>query len=142
MSLLGVMSGISSLRGLAGFVKRHEKEAQELFELPKAKLPTCTTIRQMSQRVDAESLTQAFCRWAQKMLPVEEGEGVAIDGKALASTVSDNFGHQQDFVSVVNACVQEHGWVIGQTSFQNGSSSEIVSVRELLARRKFSRRSR
>ena len=57
---------------------------------------------------------------------------MAIDGKALASTVQDCFGNQQDFVMVVSACVQSWSGVMGQVSFQNGKSSEIGAVRTLL----------
>jgi hypothetical protein len=57
---------------------------------------------------------------------------LSLDGKALASTLKDAHGAQQDFVSVVSACVQQCDWVIGQLSFHNGQSSEITSVRQLL----------
>ena len=35
-------------------------------------------------------------------------------------------------MSVVSGCVQQWDGVIGQQSFQNGQTSEIVSVRQLL----------
>jgi hypothetical protein len=113
MPLLGVMSGYSSLRGLAVFMKRHQSEVAEYFGLPKAKLPSYCTLREMSQSVAGEA-------------------AVAMDGKALASTVQDCQGTQQDFVTVVSACVHAWAGVIGQTSFQNGKTSEIGAVRQLL----------
>jgi hypothetical protein len=44
--------------------------------------------------------------------------------------VQDCHGAHQDDVSVVSACVQESGWVVGQTAFQNGTGSEIEPVRQ------------
>ncbi|NET40169.1 MAG: transposase family protein [Cyanothece sp. SIO1E1] len=40
LSLLGVMIGYTSLRGLADFMKRHASEAATLFELEKTRLPS------------------------------------------------------------------------------------------------------
>ena len=132
MTLLGVMSGYSSLRGLEDFMKRHQQEVVELFALAKAKLPSYSTLRDMSMHVDALQVAEIFLEWANQSVPVEAGDVVSLDGKALASTVQDCHGRQQDFVTVVSACVQRWDGVIGQLSFHNGESSEIASVRQLL----------
>ena len=132
MSLLGVMSGYSSLRGLEEFRQRHAQEAAELFGLAKAKLPRYSTLRDMADHVDGVAVAQVFLEWAQGNVGVSGGEAISMDGKALGSTVSDPHGQQQNFVTVVSACVQASGCVIGQISFQNGKSSEIPSVRQLL----------
>lgn len=132
LCLLGVMSGYSSLRGLEDFMKRHQSEVVELFGLPKAKLPSYSTLRDMSQHVDPAQVATVFLNWANQSAPPEAGQVVSMDGKALASTVHDDHGHGQDFVSVVSACVQQWDGVIGQQSFRNGETSEIVSVRQLL----------
>lgn len=132
MSLLAVMSGYSSLRGWEDFMKRHQQEAAELFGLAKAKLPSYSTLREMAQQVEGTSVCEIFREWAKQAWALEEGQVISIDGKALASTVKDCQGHQQDFVTVVSACVQQGAGVLTQTSFQNGETSEIASVRQLL----------
>lgn len=132
MSLLGVMSGYSSLRGLEGFMQRHAQEAAQLFGLAKAKLPSYSTLRDLAEHVDGVAVGQVFLNWAQSSVVVAEGDVISLDGKALGSTVRDAHGQQQDFVSVVSACVQASGCVIGQVSFHHGKSSEIPSVRQLL----------
>ena len=86
----------------------------------------------MAQRVDSASLCKIFQPWAQQAFALEPGAVISIDGKALASTVQDCHASQQDFVSVVSACVQQCDGVLAQVSFQNGQSSEITSVRQLL----------
>ena len=65
----------------------------------------------MSQNIDGHKVAQIFQAWAQRTYPVDSGAAVALDGKALASTVEDCHGHQQDYVTVVSACVQECGWM-------------------------------
>lgn len=131
MSLLGVMSGYSSLRGLADFMKRHQQAVADHFGLEKAELPKYSSIRRMMQQVDPEQVVRVFQQWAQsEALP--PGKAIAIDGKALASTVREHDTAKQDFVSVVSACLQEYGWVIGQVSFHNSETSEIEKVRQLL----------
>lgn len=132
ISLLGVMSGYSSLRGLEDFMKRHQKEVAELFGLSKAKLASYSTLRDMVQHVDSVKVSEIFLNWAKQACPLQEGDVMSLDGKALASTVKDCYGVQQDFVTVVSACVQRWGGVIAQASFHNGESSEIASVRQLL----------
>jgi hypothetical protein len=132
-SLLGVMSGYTSLRGLADFMLRHQQEVAEYFNLEKVKLPRYPTIRRMMQHVDGVAVAQVFQAWAQATVPVVEGDAVAFDGQALASTVHNASHTEQDFVMVVSACVQSWAGVIGQTSFHNGKTSEIGAVRELLA---------
>ncbi len=132
MTLLGVMSGYSSLRGLADFMERHQEEVAEYFGLSKAKLPRYSTLRDMVMHVDAQQVGEVFLGWAESALPVEAGQVVSIDGKALGSTLKDCYGREQNFVMVVSACVQQWDYVIGQVSFQNAQSSEITSVRQLL----------
>ncbi len=132
MSLLGVMSGYSSLRGLEDCMKRHQHEVVALFGLAKGKLPSDSTLHEMAGHVDAHQVAELFLVWAKQAMPVEAGQVVSLDGKALASTLKDCHGAQQAFVNVVSACVQPWDGVIGQTRFHNGESSELTSVRQRL----------
>ena len=131
MTLLGVMSGYTSLRGLADFMLRHQPEVTEHFGLETAKLPRYSTIRDMAQHVDVAYVVAIFMAWAATH-PIPEGAGIALDGKALGSTVQDCYGSAQNFVSVVSACVHGRADVMGQISFENGKTSEIGAVRDLL----------
>ncbi len=132
MTLLGVMSGCSSLRSLEDFMKRHQQEVAELFGLTKAKLPSYSTLHDMARHVDVLKVAEVFLQWAKQAVPLEAGQVLSFDGKALASTLQDAHGSQQDFVRVVSACLQQWDCVVGQLSFHNGQTSEITTVRELL----------
>ena len=132
VSLLGVMSGISSIRGLADFMERHEQEVVDFFHLEKAKLPRYSSIQRMLRRVNAADVATIFAGWVAQQCPLEANQRVALDGKSLGSTVKAAHTAQQDFISVVSACVHQHGWVVAQTSFHNGETSEIGVVQAML----------
>lgn len=82
MTLLGVMSGYSSLQGWEDFMQPHQQEVVELFGLSKAKLPRYSTLRDMAQHVDALQVAEVFLHWAKQAFPVEVGQVVSLDGKA------------------------------------------------------------
>ena len=115
-------------------MKRHQSEVVDLFGVERASLPKYSTLRRMAFRVDGRRVAEIFETWASQACPVKAGEAIAMDGKALASTGTHWSDVEQDFVTVVSACVHGHGWVIAQESFHNGENSEIVTVRQLLKR--------
>jgi hypothetical protein len=86
----------------------------------------------MARHVDVFKVTELFLQWAKQAVPLEAGQVLSFDGKALASTIQDAHGSDQDFVTVVSACLQQWDCVVGQLSFHHGESSEITTVRELL----------
>ena len=53
-SLLGVMSGYTSLRGLADFMQRHQQAVGEYFGLTKKELPKYSTIRRCIKSRDRQ----------------------------------------------------------------------------------------
>ncbi|MBW4691363.1 MAG: transposase family protein [Lyngbya sp. HA4199-MV5] len=118
MRLLGMMSGYSSFRGLEDFMQRHAAEVAARFGCSKAQLPRYSTLRDRAQPVEGEAVARILQPWANLSLAVQPEEALAMDGKALASTVSDAQGEHQAFVSVVRACVQGHACVVGQVRFQ------------------------
>jgi hypothetical protein len=68
----------------------------------------------MAGHVDAHQVAEIFLVWAKQAMPVEAGQVVSMDGsKALASTLKYCCGAQQDFVTVVSACVQQWDGVLG-----------------------------
>ena len=45
----------------------------------------------MAQHVDAHQVAEVFLHWAKQALPVEVGQVITLDGKALASTLQDSY---------------------------------------------------
>lgn len=58
------------------------------------------------------AIATVFHQWGNSPEAFPAGSGVALDGKALASTVQDCHGAHQDYVSIVSACVPETGWLV------------------------------
>lgn len=83
------------------------------------------------QAVDFEALTAAFRAWAAGKLP--DDEILAVDGKAVRSTVTDHDGPGQDFVALVSAYGVHSGIVASATRFDNGKQSEIAAAQALIA---------
>ena len=127
--LLGRLSGCSSFRALAAFAHRHHAPFRRRLGLRAA--PTYLTFWRLVQGVDWVALEAAFNRWAAARLPT--AQHVAVDGKALRSSVQEPFGGGQDFVASVALYCQQRGLVLAQASYHNGQQSEAHVVEQLLA---------
>lgn len=130
--ILGTMSGYRGYRGLSRFMERHQAHLAHRLGLPHAKLPTYSTIRRLLMAIDFNAVADAFNHWAQASQLVQFADHCAIDGKALASTVTDADNPQQDFVNLVSVFQLESGMVVGQAAFNNHHQSEIEGVYQLL----------
>lgn len=129
--IMGIMSGRSSLRALSRFAKDNQQTFVELFDLPHG-VPTFGTIRTILQGIDFEGVTQQFQDWMQTAYPLESQSWLSLDGKALASTVTEEHNQYQNFVSLVSLFAQQTGLVYGVHKMENAKSYEPEIVRQLL----------
>lgn len=127
--LLGRLSGANSWRTLAGFAQRHVAIVRQRLGLRTA--PTYLTFWRLVQGLDWAALERAFNQWAARQLPAPTH--LAVDGKALRSTLTDPFGGGQDFVASVALYCQQRGVVLAQASYHNRQQSEAQVVEQLLA---------
>jgi transposase len=132
--ILGTMSGYRGNRGLARFMERHQAHLTARLGLPRPELPSYATIRRVLNQIDCRMVAAALNQWAKAAGLLQTGDDCAIDGKGLSHTVSDPYGSQQSFISVVSVFQLQQGLVVGQAAFDNGQSSEIQAVYELLDR--------
>ena len=65
-------------------------------------------------------------------MSLEEEEWTSLDGKALASTVTDYASSYQNFVSLVSLFSHTRGQVLRAAKLENQKCSEIPTVRELI----------
>ncbi|MDT0633313.1 ISAs1 family transposase, partial [Rubrivirga sp. F394] len=93
--------------------------------------PSHVTVRAVLQAVDPAALSAAFRAWATARLP--DGEVLAVDAKAVRSTVSGHGAAQQDFVALVSAYGVRSGLVASATAYRNGETSEIAAAQDLIA---------
>ena len=131
MTTLSIMSGYNSLQGIATFFDSNKEDFNELFHL-KHGVPKYTQIRTILKNMDYNSLCEVFQRWVIYHTPIEKGDWVAGDWKALASTLTDSQGSKQNFVAMVSLFLQKLEVVLGTERYENGKSGEGKALQELL----------
>lgn len=134
MSVLSYMCGHSGYRGTATFCQVHSEELIAELGL-KHGVPSHDTFWSVISQLDTESLIGTFCQWSSNLPQDIQGGWVSVDGKALASTVSDCHGSGQKFEAVVSLFVHESQLAIALGNYRNGKKSEgeASTFRELLA---------
>jgi DDE_Tnp_1-associated len=129
--LMGILSGYQSLKGLARFAKSNAEELIDTLSL-KHGVPKFNTFRDMLQHLDADLLTQHFIAWAKQYHKDWGDEFVALDGKAIKSTVAGGNTSFQNFVAVVSAFGHSSGMVYGMQSYENSKSGETQCLQDLV----------
>lgn len=133
ITIMSIMSGRCRYREIAAFAKANQKELLTFFRMTKRKrLPSHVTFREVLKGVDFDDVLSAFNQWAEQYVKLEPDEWLAMDGKALASTVSDQDSVYQNFVSLVSVFSHKRGQVLKAAKLENKTQSEIPTIRELI----------
>jgi len=130
--IMGAMSKAIKNREIERFGKSNMAEICSQLGLSKERLPSHVTISKVMKGIGYKEHTYIFNEWANQYVSIEAKDAVAIDGKAMKSTVENYSENQQDFVSHVTAFCLKRGEVIGCMGMQNKKTSEIEVVRELI----------
>jgi hypothetical protein len=131
MLVMGMMSGYQGYRELGRFLRYNQPELVAYLQVAKSRVPSHVTIRQILQHLDFEELNQAFSRWSSQYVDWSK-QWLSIDGKSLKSTVSAYASKEQNFVMLVSAFSQQTGLIGPVVRLENGKSSEIASVQQLI----------
>lgn len=133
ITIMSIMSGRCRYREIAAFAKANQKELLKFFRMKKRKrLPSHVTFREVLKGVAFRDVLRAFNQWAEQYVPLEPDEWLAVDGKALASTVTDYDTSYQNFVSLVSVFSHKRGQVLKTARLENQKRSEIPTVRALI----------
>jgi hypothetical protein len=133
MTIMSIMSGRCRYREIAAFAKANQKELLKFLHLKKRKrLPSHVTFREVLKGVNFDNVLTAFNDWAAQYVTLDEEEWMSMDGKALASTVTDYASSYQNFVSLVSVFSHKRGQVLRAAKLENQKRSEIPTVRELI----------
>lgn len=130
--IMATMSGYVGYRACGDFVKRHQEEIINSFNLPKARVPSYSTIRRVFMGVNYEELVIAFNNWSAQYASNDQQDWLSIDGKSLKNTVTNYNKESQDFVSIVSVFSSQRGLVLGLNKFNNKKTSEIHIVQDLI----------
>lgn len=134
MIIMAILSGHYGYREIARFIKANHDELAQVLRLPRHRVPSHVTIRTVLMHLDFQALSSAFEAWASRHLALAPGDWIALDAKALRSTVRDYDKSYQDFVALVSAFDQQNGVVLSQQAYHHKQVSEIVVTRSLIER--------
>jgi hypothetical protein len=96
LSILAILSWAKSYRNIHSFIKVHYEPLNRMFQLNWKRLPAYTTIRNIIQNIDKDSLERVFRKHAYGLIDkrIEGTRYIAIDGKTLKWSF-DNFIDQR-----------------------------------------------
>lgn len=133
LTIMSIMCGRCRYREIAAFGKANQKELLRFLHLEKRGcLPSHVTVREVLKGVDFDDVLAAFNDWAAQYVSVEKQEWMAIDGKAIASTVTDYSSSYQNFVSLVSVFSHKRGQVLRAAELESNKCGEIPTVQELI----------
>lgn len=118
-------------RGVARFAKANKQIFIKELNL-KHGIPSHVIFTDVLNRVDSKYLIKAFNKWASDYVPIEKGDLVSGDGKALMSTVSNRNKSSQKFEAVVSIFSQKSGLIRAIATYENSKKSEISVITFLM----------
>lgn len=133
LMLIGTLAGCKGYRDVARFCKRHEKYLSKVLDL-KHGVPSHVSLTSIVDNIDLKAFEKILMDWGVSKMAVGSTTPsvIAMDGKAIKSSVIKGLSHQQNFVSMVNAFCVSQGLVLGSISYENKYESEAVLVRQMI----------
>jgi hypothetical protein len=132
-SILAIVSGSNSYRGIVTFIDVHRHRLNAAFGLRWRRAPAHTAIRYILQGLDPAAVEAAFRRHATLLQTarVTPGPGsIALDGKTLRGSF-DNF-HDQTAAQILSAFATDTALVLAHIEVDD-KSNEIPAAQALLA---------
>lgn len=129
--VMAMLSGHHGYRPIGRFLRHNADDLKRYLDFGRDALPTFVTVRSVLQALDFDALAAAFRGWAAERLP--DGEVLAVDAKAVRSTVSEHDGAAQDFVALVSAYGVRSGVAVTAAAYRNGETSEVAAAQDLVA---------
>lgn len=129
--LMAVLTGHYGYRPIARFLHHNASALRQHLPFSSHALPSHVTVRDVLQRLDLGALAAALRAWAAERLP--DQELLAIDAKAIRSTVTGHDSAAQDFAALVSAYGAESGLVAAVRPYRNGHASEVGTTQALIA---------
>jgi hypothetical protein len=131
-SILAIVSGANSYRGIRTFIKVHRRNLNKAFKISWKRPPAHTAIRYILQGLSAEDVERAFREHAANLNLAEAGSSVrvvAFDGKTLKGSF-DNFNDAKA-KQVLSAFAVDTALVLAHIEIDE-KSNEIPAVQKLL----------
>jgi len=133
-SILAVVTGSNSYRGIVTFIDVHRRQLNAAFGLKWRRAPAHTAIRYILQGLDLAAVEGAFRRHAALLQATSCGGGgrssIALDGKTLRGSF-DAF-HDRAAAQVLSAFATDTALVLAHVDI-DAKSNEIPAAQALLA---------
>lgn len=132
-SILAIVSGCNSYRGIVTFIDVHRRRLNSVFGLNWRRAPAHTAIRYILKGLDANAVEAAFRRHAAALQSAGADAArtsIALDGKTLRGSF-DNF-HDRAAAQVLSALATDTALVLAHIDIAD-KSNEIPAVQALLA---------
>jgi hypothetical protein len=130
--VMSIMSGYNGIKPFGQFINNNKDELLKYFKPAKGRLPSYSTIRRILLNTDYLALEEAFNTWATENYDLVLHGIYAIDGKSIASTVTNPNNSLHSFVSMVTIFSQKTKSVIKQFSHDNTKDHEASVVLQML----------
>ena len=132
-SILAIVTGCNSCRGIVTFIDVHRRRLNTAFGLKWHRAPAHTVVRYILQGLDPAAVETSFRRHAallQAARATSEQGSIALDGKTLRGSF-DNF-HERAAIQVLSAFATDTALVLAHIDI-SGKSNEIPAAQALLA---------
>lgn len=132
-SILAVVTGSNSYRGIVTFIDAHRRRLNAAFGLKWRRAPAHTAVRYILQGLDPATVETAFRRHAALLQAACKGGGrgsIALDGKTLRGSF-DAF-HDRAAAQVLSAFATDTALVLAHVNIEE-KSNEIPAAQALLA---------
>jgi len=132
MLVLAGLSGRFGIRDSARFIKSNAAFFIDRYNLQHG-VPSQTMLFNSLELIDFKAFNQAIKEWVLQYLPENEADlWLAIDGKALKSTVSDYNNEKHNFTTIVSAFANKLGITIHSTSYESKKDNEPQAAMDLI----------
>ena len=131
-SVLAVLAGATSYRGILVFIAVHHERLNAVFGTTLRRAPAVNTLRALFQGLDPIALEAAFRQHARELseaAPTPEARVIALDGK----TLKRSFDHLNDRAAahVLSAFAGETGLILAHQEIRD-APDEVPAVQALI----------
>lgn len=133
MIILALIKGYVSYKEIANFIKDEEYKLIKLLGIPHKKLPSYSTIRRVLMGLSSREIELVFESIAENFSgKKDEKDWIAIDGKSLRNTLTNQENEQQNRLVMVSYFSQATKLVIKSESYESKHSSETSKVLSMI----------
>lgn len=135
--LLGTLSGRVGYRSISRFGKENEAYLSKVFGL-KHGTPSHVSLTAIIEGVRFKDFQKAINDWGVAKYKSTQSQKkitnqiIALDGKAIKSSVKNGQSKSQNFIAFVNAFCTSQEYVLGSLAYENGKTGEGRTLQKLI----------